>query len=143
MANIAAVLKEEISRLSRKEARGETASLKKASAQYRAEIAALKRRVSALEKMVSRLGNPVAKRTEAGGEEESKVRFTAKGFRSLRQRLGLTAEAMGAVLGVSAQTIYGWEAENSRPRKQHLGKIAAVRGMGKKQVAALLEKPAE
>ena len=42
MANIAAVLKEEISRLSRKETRGETASLKKASAQYRAEIAALK-----------------------------------------------------------------------------------------------------
>ncbi|MDP2759178.1 MAG: helix-turn-helix transcriptional regulator [Sideroxyarcus sp.] len=144
MANIASVLKEEISRLSRKEARSETDKLKKASAQYRTEIAALKRRVTALEQLVSRLGKSVARSpaVKVDAEVESKVRFTAKGFRSLRQRLGLTAEAMGGILGVSAQTIYGWEAENSSPRKQYLGRIAALRGMGKKEVAAILEQPA-
>lgn len=144
MANIASVLKEEISRLSRKEARSETDKLKKASAQYRTEIATLKRRVTALEQLVSRLGKSVAKSPEVkvDAEVESKVRFTAKGFRSLRQRLGLTAEAMGGILGVSAQTIYGWEAENSSPRKQYLAQIAALRGMGKREVAAILEQPA-
>jgi len=44
MANIESVLKEEITRLARKEIRKETEGLKKASAQYRTEIAALKRR---------------------------------------------------------------------------------------------------
>ena len=43
MSNIASVLKEEITRLSRKEIRTETEVLKKASSQYRAEISALKK----------------------------------------------------------------------------------------------------
>jgi hypothetical protein len=37
--NIASVLKEEIARVARKEVRSETENLKKASAQYRSEIA--------------------------------------------------------------------------------------------------------
>jgi len=43
MANIASLLKSEISRIARKEVRAETQTLKKASAQYRSDIAALKR----------------------------------------------------------------------------------------------------
>ncbi|GAB1233053.1 helix-turn-helix domain-containing protein [Ferrigenium sp. UT5] len=141
MANLASVLKEEISRLSRKEARSETDKLKKASAQYRTEIAALKRRIAALEQRIARLDKSVARgpATETDGAAESNVRFSAKGFRSLRQRLGLTAEALGKILGVSAQTIYGWEAENASPRKQHLPAIAALRKMGKKEATVLLE----
>ena len=66
MANIGTLLKEEISRLTRKELRIETQSLKKASAQYRSDIAALKRRTAELEQQLSRLGktlksSPVAK----------------------------------------------------------------------------------
>jgi len=41
MANIASLLKTEISRVARKEVRGETAGLKKAISSYRSEIAAL------------------------------------------------------------------------------------------------------
>ena len=43
MPNIAAVLKEEITRLARKEAKSQVAPLKMANAQYRRDIAALKR----------------------------------------------------------------------------------------------------
>ena len=39
---------------------------------------------------------------------------------------------------VSAQTIYNWEAEKSRPRQTQLVAIASVRRLGKKQVKALL-----
>ncbi|MDO8755990.1 MAG: hypothetical protein Q7J71_01020, partial [Polaromonas sp.] len=53
--NIATVLKAEISRVARKDARAETQPLKKASSQYRSDIAALKRRVLALEKQLSRV----------------------------------------------------------------------------------------
>ena len=54
MPNIAAVLKEEIARVARKELRGDTARFKKASAQYRSDIAALKRRITELEKQLGK-----------------------------------------------------------------------------------------
>ena len=48
MANIATVLKQEITRLVRKELKTETEALKKASSRYRSEIAELKRRITGL-----------------------------------------------------------------------------------------------
>ena len=59
MPNIAAVLKEETSRLARKEVRRETAALQKASAQYRRDIAALKRHVTVLQRQVALLERKV------------------------------------------------------------------------------------
>jgi hypothetical protein len=55
MPNIANILKSEISRLARKEMRENSDGLRKAVAAHRAEIAALKRRVQALEALVKRL----------------------------------------------------------------------------------------
>lgn len=142
MANIASVLKEEITRLARKELRSETENLKKASAQYRSEIAALKRRTASLEQQLSRLEKSVSKSTVVQGNHEktTKARFTANGFKTLRQRLGLTAEAIGTLLGISAQTIYSWEAGNTRPREQQMVRIVMLRGMGKREVDAIMQK---
>jgi DNA-binding transcriptional regulator YiaG len=145
LANIASMLKEEITRLARKEIRSETEGLKNASAQYRSEIAALKRRTATLEQQLSRLGKTINKNAEVktDPDEETKVRFTVKGFKSLRQRLELSAVETGTLLGVSAQTIYSWEAGKSSPRKQQLVKIATLRGMGKREVGTLLKKLAD
>ncbi|HLP29733.1 MAG TPA: helix-turn-helix transcriptional regulator [Geothrix sp.] len=122
--------------------RREVEGLKKASAQYRSDIAALKRRVDALEKARARTEK---KAEQAGsskdGEETTSIRFSAKGLASQRQRLGLSAMEMGLLLGVSAQTIYNWEAGKSRPRKQQLSAVAALRKMGKRQIAAALAQP--
>lgn len=141
MVNFVTVLKEEIVRLARKELRIETEGLKKASAQYRSDIAALKRKVAQLEKQVSRLEKTNAK-SNAGVNVEpevaSRARFTAKGFVTLRKRLGLSAADVGKLIGVSVQTIYSWEAGTSSPRSQQLAKIVILRGMGKKEVDALL-----
>lgn len=49
MANIASVLKEEIIRLARKKLKSATEGVKKASARYRSDFAALKRRLALLE----------------------------------------------------------------------------------------------
>jgi DNA-binding transcriptional regulator YiaG len=142
MANIATVFKDEISRLSRKEVRSETDNLKKSSAQYRSDIASLKRRVDALERHVSRLTKIISAPTEVKevSEGNARARFTAKGFKTLRQRLGLTAEVLAGLLDVSVATIYGWEAGKSKPRDTQLVKIIALRGMGKKDVAAILKR---
>ena len=56
MPNIAALLKDEISRLSRKEIRRQMGPMRKASAAHRRHIAALKREIARLEKSVAALG---------------------------------------------------------------------------------------
>ncbi len=141
MANIASILKDEITRLSRKETRSETDKLRKTSAQYRSEIAALKRRTAALEQQVARLEKLLNQKAEVKAEPEAatNARFTAKGFKTLRKRLGLTAEATATLLGVSAPTIYNWEAGNSKPRDKQMVRIVMLRGMGKKEVGSILQ----
>ncbi len=137
MPNIATVLKEEILRLARKELRRELEGLKKASGLYRSEIAALKRRVAALEKQVARLEKANAASTPAP-RAAGNIRFSPKGLAAHRARLGLSALEAGLLVGVSAQTIYNWEAGNSRPREAQLQAIAALRGMGKRAARARL-----
>ena len=138
MPNIASVLKDEILRLARKEVRRELEGLKKASAQYRSDIAALKRQVIALEKQQARIAKKVPGKVAAAadGERTTKFRFSAKRLAAQRAKLGLSAGDMGTLIGVSAQTIYNWEAVKSRPRQSQLAAIAAVRKMGKREIQA-------
>ncbi|MEK9952501.1 MAG: helix-turn-helix transcriptional regulator [Curvibacter sp.] len=139
MANIASLLKSEISRIARKEVRTEIQALKKASAQYRTDIAALKRRLGEQDRLIARLkkAKPAAAETQAGKEMPQR-RFRADGFASLRQKLGLSAADMGKLLGVSLQTVYHWEKGQSRPRASQLQGIADVRKLGKRGAAARL-----
>lgn len=141
MPNIASILKVEIVRLARKELRTETEGLKKAAAQSRSDLSALKRKVASLEKQVARLERKAPGRvaSPASGDGATRTRFSAKGLASKRHKLGLSAAEMGALLNVSAQTIYNWEAEKSKPRQAQLAAIAAVRSLGKRQVKARLE----
>ena len=140
MANVASVIKEEILRLARKEVRLETEKLRKASAHYRTEISALKRRVESLEKQVSKVEGKSTRESSTSGPNQTStgIRFSAKRLASQREKLGLTAAQMAMLVGVSAQTSYNWEAEKSRPRQTQLVAIASVRRLGKKQVKALL-----
>ena len=142
MANIGTVLREEISRLSRRESRSLVDPTKKITAQHRRDIAALKRQVGLLErqlKLLSRkvLGAPSAASSEATAGR--RVRFVAKGLRSHRNRLGLSAAEFGKLMGVSAQSIYNWEHEVAHPRSEQLAKLASLRGIGKREAAERLK----
>ena len=141
MPNIGSVLKSEISRVSRKEVRGETQALKKSISQYRTQIADLKRRMQALEQQVKRLGKVTVKAgaPQAEVEPQTKIRFSAKSLIAQRRRLGLSAAALARLLGVSALSVYKWESGNTRPRAKQIEAIAALRGMGKRDVAQRLE----
>jgi DNA-binding transcriptional regulator YiaG len=142
MPNIASILKSEISRVARKEVRGETASLKKAVSAYRTEIAALKRRSQALEQELRRLRQRSTKVIDeaapSGDASAAKSRFSAKGLASQRRRLGLSADDCGLLLGASGQSVYNWEGGKTRPQPQHLRAIAALKKLGKKDAAAVL-----
>ena len=71
------------------------------------------------------------------------VRFSAKGLQTHRSRLELGAGDFGKLLGVSAQSIYNWEAEKARPRAEQIAKLAALRSLGKREAAARLEQAGE
>ncbi len=139
MPNLAALLKSEISRIARKEVRAETQAFKKASAQYRADIAALKRRIATLESALKKIGksSPRSSKAEEIPAQQS-LRFRVDGFATLRKKLGLSAAEMGQLLGVSAQSVYHWESGKSKPRAAQLSAIAQVRKLGKREAAARL-----
>ena len=140
MANIASLLKTEIVRLARKEVRKEVQALRKASTTHRREIAALKRANAALERRAKLLARraPAAARTEQE-EPQSKNRFSAKGLRSMRTRLGLSADQLAKLLGVSMQSVYNWERKVAVPRASQIASIAGLRSVGKKEALQRLE----
>ena len=140
MPNVATVLKQEITRLARKEARAQSASSKKAIAQYRRDIAELKRQVRALTKEVGdlrrqqkRVGRPA---THSGNVS---VRFSPSWLKSHRERLELSAADYAELVGVSALTIYNWEKGKTRPRQEQLAAWAEIRELGKREAWKRLE----
>lgn len=140
MPNIASVLKEEIARVSRKEVRAETQQLKKVSGHHRSDIAALKRRIAALEQLVGRLSKGTAKKAPGATTDQPAItfRFSASGLLAQRKRLGLSASEAAFLLGVSDQSVYKWESGKTRPRASQFASIAALRGMSKKEAASQL-----
>lgn len=142
MADINSVFKSEVVRLARKESKGDIAQLKKAAAAHRRDIAALKRRIAQLEKLLNRAakqsGAAGAAKREVEPAEGENLRFRAAGFAQHRQRLGLSAAQMGKLLGASALSVYKWESGKAKPRQGSLAAIAAVRKMGKREATKRL-----
>lgn len=142
MANLASALKEEISRHARKELKGETEGLKKASSRYRSDIAEMKRKVVMLEQRVAKLEKLLVKATHTVAQPDEtaiNARFSAAGLKKLRDKLELSAATLGSILGTSLQTIYNWETGKTRPNKEQIVKIAILRKMGKREVKQRLE----
>jgi len=138
MSNIAGLLKAEIIRLSKKVVKEGLAPIQAATGAHRQQLAAMKRQMTELEHEVRRLQRvlPAPAKQRTGDE---KHRFVAKGLRSLRTRLGLSAEDLGQLVGVSAQTVYNWEQKKTTPRPEQVMAIAHLRGLGKREIRARLE----
>jgi DNA-binding transcriptional regulator YiaG len=142
MPNIATALKDEIRRLAKKEIKAETGNTKQAVAQYRREIAELKRQVKKQEKKIAFLEDRERERLEqpeTDVEAVESARFSPRSVKSQRERLGLSAADYARLVGVSSLTIYNWEHGKSRPRKEQLAALVAVRGIGKREALRRLE----
>jgi DNA-binding XRE family transcriptional regulator len=141
MPNIGTLLKQEISRLSRREVRTHVKATKNATAQHRRHIAALKRQVTKLDRQVSLLEHRVLSAPPVApvNSNTKRVRFVAKGLRWQRERLGLSAADYGRLVGVSAQSIYNWERGRASPRREQLMRLAAFRVISKREAQARLQ----
>lgn len=128
--NLATALKSEISRIARKEVKSEIQQLRKASTQYRSDIAALKRRVADLERAVGRTsksGSFKAPPLATAAERPLRMTFSPTGLFAQRKRLGISAQELGVLVGVSGQSIYKWEQGKTKPRAIQLLALRAYR----------------
>ncbi len=135
MPNLAGVLKDEIRRLARTEIRAEQAASKKAVAQHRKDIAALKREAREQARKIAFLEKGLAKAGSASASTNSgaTVRFSPKWLMAHRDKLELSAADYAELVGVSGLTIYNWEHGRTKPRAQQLAQWAKVRGLGKRE----------
>lgn len=147
MPNVMQVLKAEISRLARKEARAVAGPARKASAQLRRTVAELRRSITRLERSNKSLATQlkVGLQPVAAPGQTGKARVTAKGMRSLRRKLRLTQAEFGALIGVSGQAVLNWEKKTGalRVRQKTRGAILAIRGLGAKEARQQVEAQAK
>lgn len=139
MANLGAVMKSEIVRLARKEVRAEVATLRKSNAVYRRDIAALKRSAGELQRQIAALTRSRGPSEATQRAKSAKARFSAKGLKSHRARLALSAGDYGKLAGVSGQSIYNWESGQTVPREPQVAALAGLRRLGKREAHARLE----
>lgn len=143
MSSLITSLKSEITRIARKELKGEVQSLRKVTTTHRSEIAALKRQLKSMAaeiKALKRSSRDTDKlpSTDESEEKPTGIRFTAERFALLRSRLGLTKPEMARVLESSPLSVHKWESGMAQPRNAQLQKIAAAMKLGKREARAML-----
>lgn len=145
MANLTSLLRDEITRLAKRQINAEILPLKKRWAQQRRVIASLKEECSTLRREVAQLSKRThqasatqASTDAAGNAGTPRRRFSADGLRAFRSRLGLTVRELAQLLDVSEQTIYNWETASTRPQPAMIDAIARLRALGKRELKARL-----
>jgi DNA-binding transcriptional regulator YiaG len=140
MPNLAAILKSEIARLARKESRSQSAVLRKATSQYRRDIAALKRQLKTAIRKLAILESLARKQQGAQVEqvETEGRRYSARSVKAHRRNLGLSAADYGKLIKVTGKTVYTWELGTARPRDGAFRRWIAIRSLGKRQALAML-----
>ena len=149
MPNIARILKDEISRIARRESGAAVAPVKKPTRTLRRTVVELKRKVAELERQVRTLQKRGAAlppaRHPAGGEGATKARITAKGVRSLRRRLRLNGQDFARLLCVTGQVVYGWEKASGplHVREKTRAALLAARAISAREARRRLEATAK
>ena len=71
-------------------------------------------------------------------ETDRKLRFSATRLVAQRSKMGISAREFGLLVGATAQSVYKWEAGEARQHAKYLSAIAALRGVGKREIDARL-----
>ena len=130
MPNIGSLLREEIRRLAKREARALMTSLRKDSAKLKRTVAEHKRRLAALERdnkrLVAEADVRLKEAVPASPEEVASARVGASRVRALRKRLRLSQGEFARLLGVSPNTVFVWESKQGRLSLRDKAKAAIV-----------------
>ena len=138
----------EVLRMARKEIKGELGSLRKTVAAQRAATAALKQDLKDLVSQVRGLHKAAARQAAPNQAQDAEAparrrgrrfQFKAQALAAKREQLGLSQQAMAALLEASALSVARWESGKVVPRAAQLERIQAVLKMGKREVLAKLQ----
>ncbi len=139
MATLASVLKKEIIRLARREARQQVADLSVALRTEKKRVNEMEKEVAALRKALM-AGNAPASVAVAPSQAPAKGRKLRKGAVStLRKRHRLSQDALSKLLGVGLNTVWSWEKGRSNPRAKAAAEIAALSAATTEEVQARLK----
>ena len=143
MGKIEAVMKSEVTRLARKEARvavaplaGETRRLRKRVSELTQAVGELRRQARQGARLASMQPQATATGTPAAGQS----RLSGGLIKKLRKRLGVSQSQLAALVGVSTVAIQFWESGRTRPNEQNRAAVVALRKLGRRDVKLLLEK---
>ena len=143
MPNLAAVLSDEIRRLSRKEVRSaceplqtQVRDLKKAMRKQSDTIARLEKEIGQLKTVSAQPADKTLAADNIG--TTGKIRLTPSPIKKHRKRLKLSQSELSQLLNVSTNTVVRWEAGTSIPRDAYRQGLAELRTMGIKEVKILL-----
>ena len=133
--SFAAAMKQEITRLARKEIKADTASTRRAVAQFRRDIADLKRLAKSMERRLAILESQEKKRLgkRVSADLAEGARFASRWVRSHREKIGFSQADYATLVGVSLTTIFNWEHGKTKPGKEQLAALVAVRRLGKRE----------
>lgn len=140
MPNLAKVLKDEIARIAKREAKQMVAAQAKITSDLKHKVSGLKKQVEALEKSQKPVEKAIAKIQPelipaTPAESTTNPWFTGKGIRSIRNRLGLTQPMFGKLLGVGVSRITKWENTQGKVgiQRANRDKLSALREMTKQE----------
>jgi len=146
MSNVAKVLKAEIARISKKEARSATQGIGKSNTWLRKTVADLKKRVLLLEKenkglVAAMKKHQIESPPKADQEEGKKVRFSSRGINSLRRKLRLSQADFGKLVGATTGAVYLWEKKDGALNLRDKTKAAllSIRGLGAREARTKLD----
>lgn len=143
MPNIAQMLREEISRLARREVRAACDPLREQMRDLKQIVREHKKIIAQLEKNLEHLqtlsGSPAEKDLKAPEiDNQARLRISPASIKKHRRRLKLSQRELGKLLNVSTNTVVRWEAGTSKPCPAHRVGLAQLRAMGVRQVKKLL-----
>jgi DNA-binding transcriptional regulator YiaG len=139
MPRLAEVLRGEIIRVSRREARTATAGIREAKVKLTKTVADLKRKIAKLQGenkwLMAAERKRLAQKPQIAPEISKRARLTSKGIRRLRKRLGLSQAELAKLVGASTQTVHMWETKKGplRLRGNTLAAVLSARGMGARE----------
>jgi len=140
----------EVLRMARKEIKADVGGLRKTVTAQRHEIATLKRDVRALTSQLKAVLKAVARQdgtgkaappegAEAPARRGRRFKFDAQALAAKREQLGISQQAMAALLEASMLSVSRWESGKVTPRAAQLERIQAVLKIGKREATARLQ----
>jgi len=146
--NIAQVLKAEISRIAKREAKVLTSPTRSTTIILKKNVADLKQRLATLEKsnreLQKQVATLIANQPKPQIEPEGRAWISGKGIKTLRRKTGLTQGELAKLTGVSKGCVVQWESKSGMLKLRDATKkaIMAVRGIGKVEARKRLEEMA-